>query len=62
VPCKTRVAAFVAVSVRVVDPPRFIDVGFAAMVTVGGPGGGGVLTVTVAVAVALPPDPAAVAV
>jgi hypothetical protein len=56
--------AFVATTVRVVEPPRFIEVGFAAMVTVGAPdGGGGVApSVTVAVAVALPPDPAAVAV
>jgi hypothetical protein len=54
--------AFVATTVRVVELPRFIDVGLAAMVTVGAAGGGGVLTVTVAVAVAAAPDPAVVAV
>ena len=62
VPCKTRAVAFVATTVRVVELPRFIDVGLAAMVTVGAAGGGGVLTVTVAVAVATAPDPAVVAV
>jgi hypothetical protein len=51
--------AFVAVTVKVDEPPTAIEVGLAAIVTVGAvpeP------TVTVAVAVALPPDAAAVAV
>jgi hypothetical protein len=51
--------ALVAVTVNVDEPPVAIEVGLAAMVTVGAvpeP------TVIVAVAVALPPDPVAAAV
>jgi hypothetical protein len=51
--------AFVAVTVRVEELPVAIEVGFAAMVTVGA---GPVLTVTFAVAVTVPPAPVAVAV
>jgi hypothetical protein len=64
VPCKSRVAASVAATVRVVELPRLIDVGLAVRVTVGVTGGGGAATVTVAVAVAgvVPAAPVAVAV
>jgi hypothetical protein len=64
VPCKTRVVALVATTVRVVELPRFIDVGLAVRVTVGAAGGGAGVTVTVAVAVAgvVPAAPVAVAV
>jgi hypothetical protein len=51
--------AFVAVTVSVDEFPETIDVGFAAIVTVGA---GFVVTVTVAVAVVVPPGPIAVAV
>jgi hypothetical protein len=50
--------AFVADTVRVDEPPTAIEMGFAAIVTVG-TGGGVATTLTVAVAVALPPVPVA---
>src|SRR5882757_7915012 len=61
VPCSSRLVAFVAITVRVVEPGATIVVGLAARVTVGGPAG---TTVTVAVAVAavVPAAPVAVAV
>jgi hypothetical protein len=52
--------AFVAVTVKVEELPAVIEVGSAAMVTVGA--GPDAATVTVAVAVAVPPVPVAVAV
>jgi hypothetical protein len=61
----TKLVAFVAVTVRVDDPPALIVVGLAAMVTVGAGGGGGApVTVTVAIAVAgvVPAAPVAVTV
>jgi hypothetical protein len=62
-PAMTRLVALVAVTVRVVELPATIVVGFAVKVTVGVGGGGGAgVTVTVAVAVALPPAPVAVTV
>jgi len=51
--------AFIAVTVRVDEPPDVIDVGFAVMLTVGG---GLEVTVTVALAEVFPPAPVAVAV
>jgi hypothetical protein len=64
VPVRSRVAPFVATTVRVVELPRLIDVGLAVRVTVGATGGGAGTTVTVAVAVAavVPAAPVAVAV
>jgi hypothetical protein len=61
VPCTSRVVAFVAVTVSVVEPGATIVVGLAVRVTVGGPAG---TTVTVAVAVAgvVPAAPEAVTV
>ena len=61
VPCRSRVVAFVATTVRVVELGATIVVGLAERVTVGGPAG---TTVTVAVAVAgvVPAAPVAVAV
>jgi hypothetical protein len=61
VPCSSRVVAFVATTVSVVEPGATIVVGLAETVTVGGPAG---TTVTVAVAVAgvVPAAPVAVAV
>ena len=53
--------AFVAVTLRVEEPPEVIDVGLAAIVTVGA-GLVDALTVTVAVEVTVPPAPIAVAV
>jgi hypothetical protein len=53
--------AFVAATVSVEEPPDEIDVGLAAIVTVGA-GLVTALTVTVAVEVAVPPAPVAVAV
>jgi hypothetical protein len=51
--------AFAAVTVKVDDPPEVIEVGFAAMLTVGG---GFAVTVMVALAEVFPPAPSAVAV
>jgi hypothetical protein len=61
VPCSSRFVAFVATTVRVVEPGATIEVGLAVRVTVGGPAG---ITVTVAVAVAgvVPAAPVAVTV
>jgi hypothetical protein len=50
--------ALLAVTVRVEELPAVIEVGLAAILTVGG----GLVSVTVAVAEAFPPVPAAVAV
>jgi hypothetical protein len=61
----TRLVAFVSVTVRVLEPPGLMVVGFADRVTVGAAGGGGApVTVTVAVAVAgvVPVAPLAVTV
>ncbi len=59
VPLTVTVVAFVAVTVKVDEPPEVIDAGLAVMLTVGV-----VLDATVIAAVAdvLPPDPVAVAV
>jgi hypothetical protein len=54
--------ALAAVTVNVEEPPALIDVGLAAMATVGIPGGGTGTTVTIATADAFPPAPVAVAV
>jgi hypothetical protein len=64
VPCRSRVVAFVATTVSVVEPGATIVVGLAERVTVGATGGGAGTTVTVAVAVAgvVPAAPVAVAV
>jgi hypothetical protein len=51
--------AFVAVTVKVDEPPEAIEIGFAAMLTVGG---GFEVTVMVALAEVFPPAPFAVAV
>jgi hypothetical protein len=51
-----------AVTVNVEEPPAVIDVGLAAMATVGIPAGAAGVTVTVATADAFPPAPVAVAV
>jgi hypothetical protein len=53
--------ALVADTVNVEEPPEVIDVGLAAIVTVGA-GFVAALTVTVAVEVIVPPAPVAVAV
>jgi hypothetical protein len=58
-PDTVTVVAFVAVTVRVEELPAAIEVGLAAMVTVGA-GPVLVLTFTVAVAVTVPPAPVAV--
>jgi hypothetical protein len=60
-PMTVTVVAFVADTVRVDEPPAAIEMGFAAIVTVG-TGGGVATTLTVAVAVTLPPALVAVAV
>jgi hypothetical protein len=59
-PATVTEVAFVAVTVSVEELPDAIEVGSAAMVTVGA--GPDAATVTVAVAVAVPPVPVAVAV
>jgi hypothetical protein len=59
VPVTVTCVALVAVTVRVEELPVVMEVGFAAMVTVGALGA---TTVTIAVAVAVPPVPVAVAV
>jgi hypothetical protein len=51
--------AFAAITVNVDELPELMDVGVAAMLTVGA---AGATTVTVAVAEVFPPAPAAVAV
>jgi hypothetical protein len=64
-PVITRLVAFAAVTVSVLEPPAVIVVGLAVSVTVGnGGGGGGATTVTIAVAVAgvVPAAPVAVTV
>jgi hypothetical protein len=53
--------AFVAVTVSVDELPAVIEVGFAAMVTVGA-GGAAAITVTETTEEAFPPVPVAVAV
>jgi hypothetical protein len=53
--------ALLAATVKVDEPPEVIEVGLAAMVTVGA-GLVTALTVTVAVEVTVPPAPVAVAV
>lgn len=51
--------AFIAVTVKVDEPPEVIEVGLAVMLTVGG---GFEVTVTVTLAEVFPPSPFAVAV
>jgi hypothetical protein len=60
-PAIVTAVAFVALTLRIEDPPETTEVGFAEMVTVGAGVDCGT-TVTVAVAVALPDAPVAVAV